>query len=146
MTLPTLHNNKDISLVNSSSSHFKQRSRFCNQSLVGIIHVKTKIYISGLKTVVNTKSNTRNLLYNNISFVLRMCSYETISICQRKSKKFTLLLAITKGEKSQKRNKVVTSLASGSLCFTLVNTDQTSLDIFNTRVSGQPATHVVIHS
>ena len=36
-------------------------------------------------------------------------------------------------------HKEITSLESGSFCFTTVNTDQTSLDMFNKRVSGQPA-------
>lgn len=35
-------------------------------------------------------------------------------------------------------DSAITSLARGSLCFTLVKANQESLDIFSTIVSGQP--------
>lgn len=38
----------------------------------------------------------------------------------------------------ENKQKKTTSLASGSRSFTLVTTDHTSLDIFNTRVSEAP--------
>lgn len=42
------------------------------------------------------------------------------------------------GETMENKQKKTTSLASGSRSFTLVTTDHTSLDIFNTRVSEAP--------
>lgn len=40
---------------------------------------------------------------------------------------------------------MITSLASGSLPFTVANTDTTSFDIFNTRVSGTPAKRITLN-
>jgi hypothetical protein len=50
----------------------------------------------------------------------------------------TAFLEILKKYKMDRLHKVITSLESGSFCFTTFNTDQTSLDMFKTRVSGQP--------
>lgn len=58
--------------------------------------------------------------------------------------KFTITL--TNKEQDEEivdMNKVETSLASGSLCFTVVDTDHTSLDIFKASVSGQPVKNTV---
>lgn len=42
-----------------------------------------------------------------------------------------------------KNNAILTSLASGSLSFTVVNVDQTSLGIFNIKVSEHPVRHYI---
>lgn len=59
---------------------------------------------------------------------------------------YTFKLTLTSKEQNkeiEERNKVETSLASGSLCFTVVDTDHTNLDIFKAKVSGQPVKNLV---